>query len=185
MSTCIGYHGTSEENAKSIVATKFRPSKEGDEYLGTGVYFFVDGLCCPITAGKLWAVAKHSDAPSVVTADIQLSGNVLDLRKVEHIKKFNELKKLFFEKLQKEDAVLLTFANKRRKWEDKCKIADFIIDVSEIDLVIKDEYFPEVGSEIEQAQGIQLKVGNCTIMNVANESKILSTSLFTGGNKYG
>ncbi|WP_022653818.1 hypothetical protein [Aquaspirillum serpens] len=182
MSICTGYHGTSEENAKSIVATKFRLSQEGDEYLGTGVYFFVDGICCPITAGKRWAVSKHSDAPSVVRADIQLSGsNILDLREVEHIKKFNELKKNFFEKLEKEGIFLVTFPNKRRKWDDKCKIANFIINYAAIDLVIKDEYFPEVGSDIERAQGIQLKVSNCTIMNVANESKILSTSLLHWG----
>lgn len=179
MSIVKGYHGTSKENAESIVATKFRPSQEGDEFLGTGVYFFIDGLCCPVTAGKRWAAVKHSPSPRVVTADIQLAGsNVLDLRNTEHIRKFNELKELFFEKLQKEDALLLTFPQKRKKWDDKCKIANFIIDVSETDLVIRDEYFPEVGTSIEQTQGIQLKVGNCTIMNVANESKILSTSLF-------
>ncbi|MDE1712989.1 hypothetical protein [Chromobacterium amazonense] len=178
MSIVKGYHGTSLDNAKSIITTNFRPSKEGDEYLGSGVYFFIDGLCCPIEAGKQWAISKHAKNPSLIEASIELeNSSVLDLRNNDHVKKFNMLKDAFFDKLKQENIVLLTFPQKRKKWEDKCKIANFIIETSKIDIAIKDEYFPEVGNKVEQEFGIQLKVSNCTIMNVANPNKILNQSL--------
>lgn len=49
-----GYHGTSEENAAQIIKSKFIPSENHDDWLGYGVYFFIDGISCPINNAKAW-----------------------------------------------------------------------------------------------------------------------------------
>lgn len=101
----------------------------------------------------------------------------MDLRVDENIKKFNAYKEYFYEKLKEENIALEIFPERRSNWGDKYKIANFIIDHAEIDVLIKNEHFPEVGCQLEQEQKIRAKVENCTIANVTNQSKILYTSV--------
>ena len=51
-----GYHGTSKENAAKIIESKFLPSENHDDWLGYGVYFFIEGISCPIKNAKEWAI---------------------------------------------------------------------------------------------------------------------------------
>jgi hypothetical protein len=57
-----GYHGTSRENAESILRNGFRSSNSGGDWLGAGVYFWQDA---PKRALE-WAKEKHPESPVVV-----------------------------------------------------------------------------------------------------------------------
>lgn len=54
-----GFHGTSFENAKEIILEDFNPSIGDEEWLGDGVYFFVNGISDkPSNQAEEWAIAQ-------------------------------------------------------------------------------------------------------------------------------
>ena len=75
------HHGTSKNNAESILSTGFQPSVSLDSHLGEGVYFFDSNK----EAAVAWA--KHrkdaNGAWAVVAATVQM-GQCLDLCNNEH-----------------------------------------------------------------------------------------------------
>lgn len=81
-----GYHGTSAQNAATILATGFARSGNPYDWLGDGVYFFQDA---PGRALE-WAIENHPTAPAVIGAEIRLT-DCLDLldtqwtRTISHI----------------------------------------------------------------------------------------------------
>jgi hypothetical protein len=70
-----GYHGTSATQAAVIVRDGFLPSDNAYDCLGTGVYFFEDGL----TPARVWAKRAHPSEPAVVQAEIRLE-DCMDLK---------------------------------------------------------------------------------------------------------
>jgi hypothetical protein len=63
-----GYHGTSIENAKSIVKQGFKVSKNDYDWLGKGIYFWQDA------PGRAWSWAqKHHQRPAVIRAEININ----------------------------------------------------------------------------------------------------------------
>ena len=99
----IGYHGTGSEVADIILKTKFRiPNETPDEWLGNGVYFFVDGMGCPMKNAKNWAKTSaykgkkeyRYDFCSVLRSHIKVEGTrVVDLRTKEDSDTFNSIRK--------------------------------------------------------------------------------------------
>ena len=51
----IGYHGTSKECADEILKGSFFRSKSYDQWLGEGVYFFIDGISDAREDAENWA----------------------------------------------------------------------------------------------------------------------------------
>jgi len=71
----VGFHGTSEERADTIVSSgQFIPSKNDYDWLGHGIYFWE---YAPLRAWQ-WAKQKYRDRAAVVRASIEL-GACLDL----------------------------------------------------------------------------------------------------------
>ena len=52
----IGYHGTNKEYSSLIVKNGFKSSQGNDEWLGHGVYFFIEGILCPKQNAREWAI---------------------------------------------------------------------------------------------------------------------------------
>lgn len=71
--TLIGFHGTSQAQAATIVNGAFTPSAGDGEWLGHGVYFWDSP-----DAAWLWAEKHHRRSPAVVRATLVL-GYCLDL----------------------------------------------------------------------------------------------------------
>ncbi|WP_428353235.1 hypothetical protein [Methyloprofundus sp.] len=99
-SEIIGYHGTSEENAEKIVNTTFKRSENPDDWLGYGVYFFVDGISDPINNAKEWAMYKAWSGNTksvlysrynVLSAKV-IGSNILDTNKIDDLKAFNSVR---------------------------------------------------------------------------------------------
>lgn len=57
--TLVGFHGTSEENARRIEQTGFQPSQAG--WLGYGIYFFLAGISDPVQDAAGWAIGQAYD----------------------------------------------------------------------------------------------------------------------------
>ena len=68
-------HGTSATHAAVILRDGFLPSDNDYDCLGTGVYFFEDGL----TQARAWAERAHPGEPAVVQADVRLE-DCIDLK---------------------------------------------------------------------------------------------------------
>jgi hypothetical protein len=70
----IGYHGTSESAAASVLLDGFQFSRNDYDWLGDGVYFFQDA---PLRAWE-WARQQHGDAAAVIRSMVRLE-DCLDL----------------------------------------------------------------------------------------------------------
>ncbi|NLP59471.1 hypothetical protein [Lutibacter sp. B1] len=112
-----GFHGTSYQKAKEIITTDYKLSYGDDEWLGDGVYFFIEGLSKkPIEQAQKWAIAQSWDnlnkkltysSLSIIKSEIEVEEeNFLDLTIDEgleildyiiekHSDKISKLKKRF------------------------------------------------------------------------------------------
>jgi hypothetical protein len=98
-----GYHGTPASRLTSIRESGIRPSTNPDDWLGTGTYFFVDGLDDPKRCALEWARCKAWDKHqgefveqdlAVVEADILVPAElVLDLRVPVNAREFHHFRR--------------------------------------------------------------------------------------------
>jgi hypothetical protein len=70
-----GYHGTSRSRAENILVTGFRPSTNGYDWLGTGVYFWQDAP----NHALHWAQQNHPTEPAVIKSRLRIDNTCLDL----------------------------------------------------------------------------------------------------------
>jgi hypothetical protein len=91
-----GFHGTSLSSAKKIVSSNYESSIGDDEWLGNGVYFFVDGISSkPDEQAKKWSIVQAWDKHKktykyknycVINSEIQVEeDDYLDLTKEEGV----------------------------------------------------------------------------------------------------
>lgn len=88
------YHGTTVDKAKRIVEFGYEVNPGAEDWLGSGVYFFVEGFACPKFNAKEWALYKGGEMKScVVVSEIEvLHERVLDLRSSKGLRIYNETK---------------------------------------------------------------------------------------------
>ena len=81
-----GYHGCHVDTANDIISgARFRPSENGYDWLGAGIYFWEDG---PSRATE-WARNRFGDAGAVVQATITL-GHCLNLLDTTHFDRMEQ-----------------------------------------------------------------------------------------------
>lgn len=111
--TIVGYHGTTSDNAISILKNGFKISKDKycKLYLGRGIYFYIE-----YKDSISWVIKKyrtnHKLLPNIedlnneykiIKTEMVLNeDNILDLDKVENIKIFDEFVNSLEDKLLKE-----------------------------------------------------------------------------------
>jgi len=101
-----GYHGTNFENKESILTHNFNLSRGDKEWLGDGVYFFIEGLSNPIENAKKWAEAEASRKKYtqlvVFEAIIEVEeSKFLDLTTTEGMKIYGKIREGYIEKITK------------------------------------------------------------------------------------
>ncbi|WP_426202453.1 hypothetical protein [Pseudomonas sp. TWP3-1] len=93
-----GFHGTSVEGAGSIVNSTYQVVPSPEDWLGTGVYFFVDGISCPRENAAEWARNKFHLGFAVVRSLISVPRDkVLDLTSAAGLSKYNNARVEFIE----------------------------------------------------------------------------------------
>lgn len=173
MEVIIGYHGTSLENAKSIINKGFEPSRGDEHWLGNGVYFFIEGISkTPNINAEKWAIVESWDNRikklkytniGVVKADIQVDENkFLDLTTSDGVEILNYLlekhKKTLKEKSKNIsflDGLILNFAKEEG-------ILDFD--------VVKGNFYFKFDAE-SRKEDIKFRTPNCTICSVISPNK--------------
>lgn len=101
------FHGSDFNNIGSILAESFRKSEGEDEWLGHGVYFFVEGISDPTENAIEWAKnqayskGEFKYKEFAVFKAVVVCDKVLDVTNTEGLKAFNALRNMIIEKHDK------------------------------------------------------------------------------------
>jgi hypothetical protein len=89
-----GYHGTSMQNAKSILENGFKVMPSPEDWLGHGLYFFIDGISEPEGSAFEWSKNTFGINHGVaLEAKILMKQvDILDLRVTNNLKKYNHVR---------------------------------------------------------------------------------------------
>lgn len=172
-----GFHGTSVSAAKQIVSSNYEASIGDDEWLGNGVYFFVNGISSkPEEQAKKWSIAEAWDKDKkvykyknycVINSVIEVEEeNFIDLTKEEGVEILTYLAECFEKKLKKigkrfnpVDGLLINLAREEG--------------ILPID-VVKGNFYIKFAKE--RIKRITLRTSNCTICTVYEPSKNITNS---------
>ncbi|EJU9788320.1 TPA: hypothetical protein I7686_21265 [Vibrio vulnificus] len=93
------YHGTTLAYAESIIKNNFLIQPSPEDWLGTGVYFFVDGISSGAESAFEWARNSYpNDECCVVEVEIKVnSEDVFDLTSHLGLREYNNLRKTIIE----------------------------------------------------------------------------------------
>jgi hypothetical protein len=179
-----GYHGTDASNIKGIIDKGFRLSIGDEEWLGDGVYFFVDGIISnPKGNAVKWAIANAWDNNLkkyvylnyvVIKAVISIQEDTfLDLTTTEGMNLFNYLRNKYIAKI-------ITTGKHLSKSNSGFKDGHIINDArSNLDLVIntiKGNFYIRFSEE--RKYNIRFRVPNSTILAVYNTNEYLERDTF-------
>lgn len=184
MISILGHHGTEHAAALSILRAGFRKSIGDSEWLGDGVYFFVDGLNAvqTTTLAQDWAKCSAWDNRTknykyqnyaIIQSVIKVEKcNFLDLTTSEGIEvlsylveKYEEKLKTISKKVTFYDGSLLNLARNEN-----------ILPLE----VVKGNFF--IKFEKERIKRVNLRTSNCTICSVYSPNKVIfSNSIIKTG----
>ena len=174
-----GHHGTSVESAKEILASNYELSKGDGEWLGDGVYFFINGVSSKtVDLAENWAVAQSWDNKikalkykefCVIQSKIEVDeSEFLDLTIEDGIEVLQYLVNRYKEKIdsiQKKMSFLEGFLLNLARGEGILPLE-----------VVKGNFYIKFAQE--RIERINLRTSNCTICTVYNPNKnILSNSI--------
>ncbi|MBE7644696.1 hypothetical protein J2Q11_02775 [Tenacibaculum finnmarkense genomovar finnmarkense] len=178
-----GYHGTSISSAKEIIKSNYDLSIGDKEWLGNGVYFFIEGISSkPNEQAKNWAITQSWDNIKqehkykeycVIKSNFDVNeDNLLDLTKEEGVEILAYFLECFEEKIKK--------LNKNFDFIDGLLInlarGEGILPID----VVKGNFYIKFAKE--RKKRINLRTPNCTICTVfkPNENIVDSTIIITG-----
>lgn len=172
-----GFHGTSLKSAKLIIASDFELSIGDKEWLGNGVYFFIDGISSkPEKQAEDWAIVeawdrllrrnkyeKYSVIKSLIEVD---EDNFLDLTTEDGVEVLNYITDKFEDKIKKLkkklnfiDGLIINLARGEAK-----------LDID----VVKGNFYIKFARE--RIGGLNLRTNNCTICTVFEPTKNITNS---------
>ncbi|MGQ1947576.1 hypothetical protein ACT3CD_10820 [Geofilum sp. OHC36d9] len=172
MQQFIGYHGTSVASARKIIDNNYELSVGNDEWLGSGVYFFIKGISSkPDEQAKKWAIVqawnnfekKYTyNHFSVLRSALKVEDdNLLDLTSEDGIVVLEYLTKAFERAIKKSgkniiylDGLLINLARN-----------EGILPVD----VVKGNFYIKFARE--RKKQIRLRTPNCTICTVYDPIK--------------
>ena len=167
----IGYHGTDASNHESIKNNNFNVSCNNDDWLGVGVYFFIDGVSCPIENAREWAVNQAYDKSShsnkyeyfvVLKARIVLE-KVFDTRSDKALNVFNELRNAILDEHNHR------FTVKNALHENDKIIWDIISALNKFDGIIHNLY---IKNKFQRIKKVHSNVPNATVLCVKDNVNI-------------
>ncbi|WP_340481173.1 hypothetical protein [Vibrio anguillarum] len=85
------FHGTTLKRGESIVNSNFDISTGDEDWLGTGVYFFLDGISSGLECAEEWALNTHEGQDCcVVEATVEVTNDlVFDLTSISGLSEYN------------------------------------------------------------------------------------------------
>lgn len=176
-----GYHGTSKASSQSILATQFNKSISKKEWLGHGIYFFVEGVTCPVENARIWVTCQswdkirkirtHEDY-AILKSVIHLNEDtVIDLTSLKGLQNFNVVKEAIFLKLA-------TNLKLSAKDEHNCILFNYISVLLKSQAVKHHLY---IKNKRERMANLLLNVPNTTVLCVIDQSCIIDTEVLKEG----
>ncbi|HHJ3200806.1 TPA: hypothetical protein ACQJO2_003346 [Vibrio parahaemolyticus] len=172
--TITGYHGTDETNVDLIEKNNFKLSTNDREWLGHGVYFFVEGVSDPLNNACEWAKNQAYNKGnyayenySVIEVKVTCE-NVLDTTTIDGLKAYDALRNSIISKHDEH------FLYNRDKLCDDRVMWNLIASFMEADIVIHNLY---IKNKVQRKKRISSNVPNCTVMCVKSSNLIDSSSI--------
>jgi hypothetical protein len=171
MTEYIAYHGTNSDNLESIKKNGFQPSFSHNEWLGSGVYFFIEGAFCPITNARNWAISgawdkkfgKYTYSNYTILMTIVGGDRVLDLRNEEDLKLFDELRTHILNRYEIEKSKF------RLNMHPDTFLCNAIATSMKLDILIQNFYIKTKDQRIKRFHS---RVPNCTVLCAKESAKI-------------
>lgn len=166
-----GFHGTDSKNQQSILELNFTVSANEDDWLGTGAYFFINGISDPAADARNWAKLQAYDKRigqktyhryAVVKAKITVQ-NVLCLDESDGLIAYNAYRNHLIEKMKKN-----RIKPKVGAIRNDCEVCNHILNNSDFDAIINLEYI-KLDEWSRRAQ-YSSRVPTCRIMSVKEPS---------------
>lgn len=172
MKEYIGFHGTDALNEASICTSGFRASSNPDDWLGTGVYFFIDGIKKGLVAAKEWAIAeswnnhkRNYDYAEYIVLEVIIRGDkVLDLTLRDHLTNFNLVRSMVLSLFQDKFVTSKGFDSTH-----DTLLMNLAMDYMKLDIVISDMYVKNAKLRKER---ISSRIPNVTMMCIKNANLI-------------
>lgn len=177
-----GFHGTSKVKANAILAEGYKPSKGDDQWIGDGVYLFVDGIGVGLENAKEWALYKAWDNKTkrntypfyaVIKSSIEVDEDkMLDMTTREGADVFNYIVTKCSDKLAE--------IGKKKQFIEGCVInfgrneLKMQIDVVKAHMYIKLK-------QSDRIQHFRRCTQNCTVCAVANLTTIKNSKIVDNG----
>lgn len=159
----IGYHGTEKDKADCIIRQKnFSLSNLNTEWLGTGIYFFIDK--CALSNAKKWAinVTRRYKSYAVVEASISVSSDLLlDLRNEEWMYTYDTYRNDFIRQIIQRGLNVETNALKF-----DCALINMFCKEYGIQAVIQQRYIKLEKFDYSDREIPNSYISNCTILCV-------------------
>ncbi len=190
-----GFHGTNFDNVDSIINNGFVMNTSSMDWLGIGIYFFVDGLGdVPQEHAAEWAKAvawdkikkRHTyERYAVIRASIDCSNNdvVLDMTTKEDMDLFNWFRKRYLRNEANRNRIRRN-KEKRKQWRSTnldTVILRFMQEKCGIKICIANMFIKISSEERKNGSGTTQSFPNCTICAVYDMSKILEKESYKEG----
>lgn len=181
--TLDGFHGTNLECVDSILNDGFKPSSGNREWLGDGVYFFVEGLSkTPENQATQWAIVsawnnkkkandyqEYAVLHGIITVE---EDKYLDLTEADGIDVLNYI--------QESCTAKLKTRNKKLHYIDGYLI-NYARDTKLIDVeVVKGNFYIKLRKEDRQFD-LSRRIANTTICSVYSQKHIQNVEVTTKG----
>lgn len=147
MRTIVGYHGTDEDIAESILTGKFLCKKNDEHWLGNGVYFFTDySLAEWWTTNPTKKFGSTIKKPAIIKCTMEVEeSNICDLQVLSDFLEYNRIyNEEFLPKLVKKNSQEDLKIKKIR-----CALCDYIQELFRVRAIIgnfdepQQPYLPE------------------------------------------
>ncbi|HBE9083097.1 hypothetical protein [Serratia fonticola] len=167
-----GYHGTDASNEMPILTGNFQASSRSDDWLGTGAYFFIDGISNPKVNARQWAKLRAYDKKTktnsyknycVINALIEVD-NILELDTAEGMMAFNTFRDGLIEILKERG-----IKPSKNFYVDDCKICNFAVEQCGFDAVTRYEHIKL--DKWSRVNGYQSRMPTCRIISVCKPDK--------------
>jgi hypothetical protein len=171
-----GYHGTALNCCSTIQSESFIESKNDDDWLGYGVYFFIEGIGQPEVHAKEWAINQSFEGKGkprkystygVLKAQVKAS-KILNTTNNDGLNAFNTVRNELI-KLHSRD-----FKRDRNKFEDNRVMWELVAEMMELEIVIHNLYIKDY---VQRRLSIASLVPNTTVMCVKDASLIDKKSI--------
>jgi hypothetical protein len=165
------FHGTKNSSKNRILKENFKKSEARNDWLGSGVYFFTEGIGCPIEHARNWCMYKkgfNENDISILKVNLHIDDNhLLDVTNYDGIEEFNSLRSELLQKHTSE------FPSDRTFSEDNKRIWDMVADLLDLHAVLNHLYICKIANNLcERSIELKSNVPNSTVLCVKKDGII-------------